>query len=155
MQDPAEALSSKVTRADRLNRACACVTLDLKSLRQALDVEAGEVGFGQSLLEAQPHFFSHVPVSVLAWAPALARHDFGPAGALMGYDFHLTPSGPRLIEVNTNAGGAFLNAVLARAQRACCGEAVAFPPDAPVSFEETACQMFQKEWLRQRGRLAC
>ena len=69
----------------------------------------------------------------------------------MGYDFHLTPSGPRLIEVNTNAGGAFLNAVLARAQRACCGEAVAFPPDAPVSFEETACQMFQKEWLRQRG----
>lgn len=27
----------------------------------------------------------------------------------MGYDFHLTPAGPRLIEVNTNAGGALLN----------------------------------------------
>lgn len=27
----------------------------------------------------------------------------------MGYDFHLTPAGPRLIEINTNAGGALLN----------------------------------------------
>lgn len=27
----------------------------------------------------------------------------------MGYDFHLTAAGPRLIEVNTNAGGALLN----------------------------------------------
>ncbi len=27
----------------------------------------------------------------------------------MGYDFHLTPTGPKLIEINTNAGGAFLN----------------------------------------------
>lgn len=29
-------------------------------------------------------------------------------GAFVAYDFHVTPSGPRLIEVNTNAGGAFL-----------------------------------------------
>jgi hypothetical protein len=27
----------------------------------------------------------------------------------MGYDFHLTAAGPRLIEINTNAGGALLN----------------------------------------------
>jgi hypothetical protein len=38
----------------------------------------------------------------------------------MGYDFHLAPDGPRLIEINTNAGGAFLNAALARAHHACC-----------------------------------
>jgi hypothetical protein len=38
----------------------------------------------------------------------------------MGYDFHLSPDGPRLIEINTNAGGAFLNAALARAHHACC-----------------------------------
>ena len=39
----------------------------------------------------------------------------------MGYDFHLTPAGPRLIEVNTNAGGALLNglhtAVAVRSRR--------------------------------------
>ena len=34
----------------------------------------------------------------------------GPAGMLMGYDFHIAPDGPRLIEINTNAGGAFLMA---------------------------------------------
>ncbi|MER9685145.1 hypothetical protein [Mesorhizobium sp. M0139] len=40
----------------------------------------------------------------------------------MGYDFHLDDDGPKLIEVNTNAGGAFLNALLAKAQKACCSE---------------------------------
>ncbi|MCM2264832.1 MAG: hypothetical protein NDI73_06515 [Desulfuromonadales bacterium] len=34
-----------------------------------------------------------------------ARFDPGHAAVMMGYDFHLTPAGPRLIEVNTNAGG--------------------------------------------------
>jgi hypothetical protein len=33
----------------------------------------------------------------------------GNFGVFMGYDFHLTPHGPRLIEINTNAGGALLN----------------------------------------------
>lgn len=38
-----------------------------------------------------------------------ARHRPGNAAVFMGYDFHLGPEGPRLIEVNTNAGGALLN----------------------------------------------
>lgn len=42
-------------------------------------------------------------------ADALIPGRDGP-GLLMGYDFHLTPDGPRLIEVNTNAGGALLAA---------------------------------------------
>lgn len=46
-------------------------------------------------------------------SPASARFDPGHAAVMMGYDFHLTPDGPRLIEVNTNAGGA-LPAWLAR-----------------------------------------
>jgi len=33
----------------------------------------------------------------------------GNFGVFMGYDFHIAPEGPRLIEVNTNAGGALLN----------------------------------------------
>jgi hypothetical protein len=69
----------------------------------------------------------------------------------MGYDFHLGGDGPRLIEVNTNAGGAFLNALLARAQRACC--AVMEPPPSATgySFEDAVFRMFQDEWRRQRG----
>lgn len=37
--------------------------------------------------------------------PASARFDPGHHSVMMGYDFHLGASGPKLIEVNTNAGG--------------------------------------------------
>ena len=40
--------------------------------------------------------------------PAVARFDPGHAALMMGYDFHLTADGPRLIEVNTNAGGGYV-----------------------------------------------
>ena len=60
--------------------------------------------------------------SVLSWAPEVSQADHGPAGVLMGYDFHLNEEGPKLIEINTNAGGAFLNVHLARAQAACCAD---------------------------------
>ena len=44
-----------------------------------------------------------------AGAAQPALHRPGNAGVFMGYDFHLTEDGPRLIEINTNAGGALLN----------------------------------------------
>jgi len=43
--------------------------------------------------------------ALAAQVPEVARFDPGHAAVMMGYDFHLTPAGPRLIEVNTNAGG--------------------------------------------------
>lgn len=70
----------------------------------------------------------------------------------MGYDFHLDNDGPKLIEVNTNAGGAFLNALLARAQKACCAEldqgVIGARDD---EFETRVVAMFEDEWRRQRG----
>jgi hypothetical protein len=39
----------------------------------------------------------------------LHTHEPGNFAVMMGYDFHMTEAGPRLIEVNTNAGGALLN----------------------------------------------
>jgi len=42
-------------------------------------------------------------------ADAVARYRPRNFAVFMGYDFHLTPAGPRLIEINTNAGGALLN----------------------------------------------
>ncbi len=38
-------------------------------------------------------------------------------GVFYGYDFHLNDEGVHLIEINTNAGGAFLNALLQDSQR--------------------------------------
>jgi glutathione synthase/RimK-type ligase-like ATP-grasp enzyme len=68
----------------------------------------------------------------------------------MGYDFHLGKDGPRLIEINTNAGGAFLNAVLARAQRRCCDGASVEP--WTEGFERAVIDQFQSEWQAQGGK---
>lgn len=162
---------------DRLNRNCFCITLDISTLREALEHEVGDPAFFETFIRPKAHLFSQVPVflsaatvdemreiavaveatarlaayedAVLSWAPEIARVDHGPLGVLMGYDFHLGEDGPRLIEVNTNAGGAFLNAFLGRAQRACCAEMEI--PETPRSFEDAVFRMFQNEWARQRG----
>ena len=164
-----------------LNRDCFCITLDRSSLSAAIRAEAGDPDLVGALLASRPNLFSGGPVfisthdvkamldvvaaieaatgdtayqeEVLGWAPAIARHDFGPRGVFMGYDFHLGGSGPKLIEVNTNAGGAFLNALLARAQEACCRQASdARRANAPGEFEALVWQMFIDEWELQ-GRV--
>jgi hypothetical protein len=178
MSDPdPTSISPDETLSVRLNRKCFCVTLDRQSLYEALELEAGDPKFCETFIRPKAHLFSNVPVfisasevaemqevvtaieatarlaayraEVLSWAPEISREDHGPVGSLMGYDFHLGVAGPRLIEINTNAGGAFLNALLARAQRACCAEMNMSP--APHTFEDTAFRMFQSEWTRQRG----
>ncbi|MGJ7458840.1 hypothetical protein [Halomonas sp. RA08-2] len=67
----------------------------------------------------------------------------------MGYDFHLGKQGPRLIEINTNAGGAFLNAMLARAQLQCCGDATSAAGSS--DFDAAVTAQFESEWRAQRG----
>ena len=166
--------------AYRLNQTCFCITLDRDALCEALEREAGDPEFCAAFIRKRPHLFSSVPVflpepaiagmhkvvaaieataqlpgyrsAVLSWAPGIAHADHGPAGVFMGYDFHLGEDGPKLIEVNTNAGGAFLNALLARAQRACCAEIEpALNAANAYDFEADILRMFQDEWRRQRG----
>ena len=161
-----------------LNRACFCVTLDSARLLTAIQAEAPDPDLAAALLAARPHLFAAMPVflaerdlramldvvaaveaaardpayqaAVLAWSPVIARHDFGPRGVFMGYDFHLGAGGPKLIEVNTNAGGAFLNAFLARAQGACCREAEDALGAAPMAeFDAAVWAMFLGEWTLQ------
>lgn len=174
---PSVAEASRAISA-RLNRNCFCITLDRAALCAALDQEAGDPGFCEAFMRSRPNLFSNVPVflaasafgemvgivdaiecatklpayrdAVLSWAPEIALRDFGPAGALMGYDFHLDDDGPKLIEVNTNAGGAFLNAFLAKAQKACCAEVEQGLISAKDDkFEIAAAAMFRNEWQRQ------
>ena len=165
--------------AATLNRSCACLSLDHTALRRAL--EAGGEPLYAHILETRPHLFSDSMVfvgeahlarmaeiiaaiervvalpawrdRVLAWAPAIARHAPAAAGVFLGYDFHLDADGPRLIEINTNAGGALLNAKLVRAQRACCRPVAAMFPAPPgqVPVEECFADMFRQEWRRGRG----
>ncbi len=61
-----------------------------------------------ALLDSLAHSPAY-QAEVDAGADALVRFDPGNRGVFMGYDFHLSADGPRLIEINTNAGGALLN----------------------------------------------
>jgi hypothetical protein len=166
---------------ESLNRDCHCVSLDREALRRALEADPASSGLHDLIAERCPHLLASLPLFVarehlrqmgemvdavervvtlpdyretaLAWAPEIARHDPGAKGVFIGYDFHLAPEGPRLIEINTNSGGALLNAVLARAQRACCEEIESWMsdpvPDADI--ERTLFEMFVAEW-RRAGR---
>ncbi|MDO9519378.1 MAG: hypothetical protein Q8M35_09985 [Pseudohongiella sp.] len=166
--------------AEALNKECFCITLNRPALHAALLRESGNA-INEELIEARPNLFSNTPMfvssdlleqmlatvraielvvrlpeyrdEITAWSPAIARHHFGPLGVIMGYDFHLSASGPRLIEINTNAGGAFLNAALASAQRACCIEMESCMELSKDSdkFDSTFWNMFLNEW-RLAGR---
>jgi hypothetical protein len=91
--------------------------------------------------------------AVLTRSPEIACFDPGPLGGLLGFDFHCTPHGPRLIEINTNPGGAFLNAALARAQRACCAPVLSMidVPGDVADVQEALFLSFLSEWRRQKG----
>jgi hypothetical protein len=159
--------------AQSLNARCHCVNVELPALREAVDARLRVLGMPAGLAQDHPHLFSHAPVfacaedarrmaatvraveaairlpayrdAVLAWAPDSARHDSGARGAFLGFDFHLSGDGPKLIEVNTNAGGGLLAATLAEAVRTCCGSVAWVDGDAG-RFEQQAVGMLLSEW---------
>ena len=161
-----------------LNSACFCFSLDEQALARALDSELGLPGLSELVRQRCPFLFAALPVfvatpqlhrmaqvtqavesvvalstyreQVLGAAPAIARLGTrGPLGVFFGYDFHLSEGHLGLIEINTNAGGAMLNAVLARAQHACCAAVDSMVPTlaSVVDFEQQIVAMFRHEWL--------
>ncbi|WP_232526037.1 hypothetical protein [Sulfuriferula nivalis] len=164
-----------------LNRSCNCQTLNAATLYRQLSTDVAWGNVQAAVLESRPYLFSSTVVFVcpstmdamakivsaieatimlpsyqqqaLSLAPSIAVESFGPSGVFMGYDFHLGEHGPQLIEINTNAGGALLNVVLARAQQVCCEEmAWAFKPSTALpAIEQEFLAMFQHEWALQRG----
>ena len=164
--------------AAALNTQCRCVTVDLASFRAEVDTRLRAAGLPATVADTHPHLFAQVPVflsaahaermaaavsaveaavalpayreTALALAPAISRHDSGARGAFLGFDFHLSAQGPRLIEINTNAGGGFLAAMLGEAALVCCG--ISAHADASTSgFEQWVSGMLAAEW-RGTGR---
>lgn len=168
------------TSVEELNRSCYCLSLDDEALRRGLEADLGTRGLSQTMIETHPHLFASVPMFVsrehingmarvisaveavvatphfrnaaLAWSPDVAHTDPGTPGGLLGYDFHLAVNGPQLIEINTNPGGALLNAVLGRAHRACCADVagLAMAPMEADAIEEALFDVFMTEWRLQR-----
>lgn len=70
-------------------------------------------------------------------------------GVFFGFDFHIDGDGPKLIEINTNAGGGLLNVELLRAQRGNAAGPAGVADASAVEGEFVA--MFREEW-RAAGR---
>jgi hypothetical protein len=167
--------------AEALNLGCLCSTLQPELFRAELDARPGLQGMAQKLAIDQPHLFSTTPVFISAcdfetlaasvcalhrigelpaWqacalqrgSPIASKH-WGPQNVFMGYDFHMAVDGPRLIEINTNAGGAFLHAAAARAHRSCCESMhrMFHGPAALDRLDDVFIAMFRAEWQAQRG----
>ncbi|MEI7611953.1 MAG: hypothetical protein WCK63_03530 [Betaproteobacteria bacterium] len=166
--------------AAMLNRDCYCRTVDHAELRRALEGEGfQENGLSYAdLLATRPHLFSDTRVyvadahlefmarliqaigcivalpawreRVLAYAPEIAAYPPKSAGVFFGYDFHVGVAGPRLIEINTNAGGGLLNAKLLSAQLSCCPQ-LAEGGTSRHQVESDFVAMFRNEWRLARG----
>lgn len=165
--------------AQQFNQGCACFAVDVEMLAQALRADSVLANWWPHRQTSHAHLFSHAGLFVsqtqlqamrravqvlhevmtrpawraqaLAGRADLARRVDGPQGVFMGYDFHLTQAGPRLIEINTNAGGAMLSLALTRAQRECCAT-VQCCMRAATSVEQVEQQwldMFAREWALQ------
>lgn len=158
---------------DALNQDCFCISLDDLALSQAL-AQVWPTPAAAALFSARPVFVApgHLQrmaavvqavervvalpayrASVLAAAPAVAQvPGVAAQSVLFGYDFHLADGQLDLIEINTNAGGVMMNAVLARAQRSCCQDMDTLVP-TPASvdlLEQRLVAMFQREWAISR-----
>ncbi len=156
-----------MVEAARLNAEGHAGRVNQAALQQALRGQ-GNAWHGL-VAERCPHLFADVPVFITdtqlqqmhAVIAAVGRvvglsgwlvppNEIQPAtlGVFFGYDFHLDEHGVHLIEINTNAGGAFLNALLVDSQRDADlpGKAVAVE-----NIEQTFLAMFRNEWQLMRG----
>jgi hypothetical protein len=162
---------SSEQQAIQLNSQC-YNTLDKYAL-QTLLLQQGDVHLCQ-LLAQRPHIFADVAVFiaestlqkqyqlidavekvialpayqqlVLSYAPRSADFIAKAHGGLLGYDFHLTPTGSQLIEINTNAGGGLLSALLSASQTKSANEL--------INLEADFMAMFYEEWQAERGQQA-
>ncbi len=94
----------------------------------------------------QDHVLKHMPSA--DWlAPSVNP------GVFFGYDFHLNGEQLSLIEINTNAGGAFLNILLAMAQQEDCSLWLAQGSlaNAAQNYQHAIISMFKNEWQSQFG----
>lgn len=167
--------------SETLNKHCHCITLDKALLKTALDSQIGQTGFAAQLDASHPHLFCNTATFIsaahlqemqalvqasrqlaarpayqqwaLAQADPVAQKIPGHDSVFFGYDFHIDAQGPHLIEINTNAGGGLLNALLSQAQQACCENVSRLfqPLDDNRRPDLRLLEMFRMEWALSRG----
>ncbi|MDD5057657.1 MAG: hypothetical protein PHQ60_07275 [Sideroxydans sp.] len=146
-----------------LNGECiAWAGMDDAALQRALQAQ-GEAWHGL-VKERCPHLFAAAPVfitelqlqqmqAVIAAVEEMVGEPEPHAalGVFYGFDFHLNELGAHLIEINSNAGGAFLNALLIESQREVKLYGSAPVQDEDLSLEQVFIEMFRNEWHLVHG----
>ena len=133
--------------------------MDGEALQQALQAQGAE-WYGlvkercPNLFAAAPVFITELQLQQMKAVIAAVEEVVGAPepqtelGVFYGYDFHLNEQGTHLIEVNTNAGGAFLLDVLVGSQR----EATLYGAEVcEEDLEQVFIEMFRNEWRLVRG----
>lgn len=151
---------SAASRATNLNLSCTCEAPAARPRPEFYSevpvfVDAAQARAMRAVIAAV-HAVVALPAyreQVLAQAPPIARVDPRTRGVFTGFDFHVGAEGPRLIEINTNAGGAMLNAVAEWRHPDCCNGAdgSARVPDSRAELEARFLGMFRDEWRLARG----
>ncbi len=133
--------------------------MDGEALQHAMQAQ-GDAWYGL-VRERCPHLFAAAPVfiselqfqqmrAVIAAVEEVvgAPEPHSSLGVFYGYDFHLNEQGTHLIEINTNAGGGFLNALLIDSQHdaGLYGAAA-----AQENLEQVYIEMFRNEWRLEHG----
>ena len=147
-----------------LNRDCYCRDVSRGAIIQRILDEQAATNM-EDMLAERPHYFANTSVflsdaqlgamlaqiqaiEAVAKNPAFMEHvrvrisrpqnwldNRSTKGVFMGYDFHITESGPRLIEINSNAGGAFIANMIEQSSQSSSG-----------NFASQILDMFQTEW---------
>ncbi|TGL55411.1 circularly permuted ATPgrasp domain protein [Leptospira wolffii] len=159
-------MNSVESISEFLNKTCSCSTLD-KSIIERESTQADPLG---KFYSETPSFISASELEQMNnvlravrkathLTPVRSRFLSGysssetnrsiSGGVFMSMDFHLTTKGPKLIEINTNAGGAFLQWKLLQAQLRCCKAVdLALPNETELErLKEKFYSIFIEEWI--------
>lgn len=153
----------------RLNRECYCRDVAREAVIQTV-LDQGAAPNMADMLAERLHYFANTSVflsdshlgamltqiqaiETVVKNPAYVQHVMkrtpgikgwtGPQntkGVFMGYDFHMTEDGPKLIEINSNAGGAFIVNMIEESTQT-----------STRAFAAKVRDMFQAEW-KNSGR---
>jgi len=164
--------------AQLLNQQCQCTALNQQALRELLIQQGDDGCLYDMIVNERPYLLAKFRVFVsekclqkqrdiieaietviampayqeyvLAYAPEVAHYQPLAQGVFFGYDFHLEGEEPKLIEINSNAGGALINALLVRSQLQASEQSLVIE-SCSATLEQTFVNMFLEEWQAERG----
>jgi len=171
--------------AEQLNQQCQCTALNQPALRELLCQQGVDGSIYNMITNERPNLLAKERVfvsekcikkqrdiitaiesvvrmpayqqHVLANSPEVANYQPLSQGVFFGYDFHLEGEEPKLIEINSNAGGGLINTLLVLSQQKCCDRFCSLlraTENNSESLEQIFVNMFIEEWQAERGTQA-